>query len=469
MPLFTSPSNVRGVAAGLSSGWLAASGADTIFAIPIRQCSVVVTSSRVTPRFWDGSACVSHTCLRARLCTSETGVGQQWNDVEMRCVCSAGYYSYVQASSPGVLFCRECEPGYFCQNGVKNSCPLSSMTSPAGSQASVNCTCHETQYYTDGGACAQCPAGQWCPNGWDKFPCLGGYDTSRSQVGSIYPTMCVCGVGFVGPRCDPCSSGRYCPIGSSSINTVTNLAVRITITLRPELAVAANSAPVSVEATVCSGIISALSQTFATGGVWYLKRPETLNRRILCRFIPPSSRSNAKSMIVLVVQVETADQGNSVSNAISGALIYNTTDVVSLMTIISVDPKQQPALYSVVNNTEQTCPAGKTPTEDRGSCYCAPGYETSGQTAQCASCNAGYYKANAGPGTCVRCPIGTTSKIASSMCTAGSSSSMVNSSATDSAAADGASNVPIIAGGVVGGVVLVALLIFGIFKTFYST
>lgn len=468
MPLFTSPSNVGGVSTGLTTGLLAASGADTIFTIPIKQCSVAMSSSRVTARFWDGSVCVSHTCVRARLCTSDTGVGQQWNEIEMRCVCSAGYYSYVQPSSPGVLFCRECEPGYFCQNGVKNNCPLPSMTSPVGSQLSVNCTCHETQYYTDGGACAQCPAGQWCPNGWDKFPCLGGFDAARSQVGSIYPTMCVCGVGFVGPKCDPCSGGRYCPIGSSSINTVTNLAVRLTVTLRPELAVVATSAPLSVEVTVCSGIISSLSQTFATGGVWYLRRPETLSRRVLCKYIPPSPRSNGKSMIVLVLQVETADQGNSVANAISGFLIYNTTDVASLMTISLIEPRQQPALYGVVNNTEQTCPAGKTPTEDRGSCYCAPGYETSGQTSQCASCNAGYYKANAGPGACIRCPIGTTSKIASSMCTTGTSSSTVNSSTTDSTAADGTNNVPIIAGGVVGGVVLVALLIFGIFKTFYS-
>jgi hypothetical protein len=174
-------------------------------------------------------------------------------------------------------------------------------------------------------------------------------------------------------------------------------------------------------------------------------------------------------MIVLVVQVETADQGNSVSNSISSFLVYNTSEVASLMTIHLIEPRQQPAIYSVVNNTEQTCPTGKTPTEDRGSCYCAPGYETSGQTSQCASCNAGYYKAGAGPGVCIRCPIGTTSKIASSICTSGSSSSTVNSSTTDSTSVDdGAGNVPIIAGGVVGGVVLVALLIFGIFKIFYS-
>ena len=469
MPLFTNASNVGGVAAGLSNGWLVASGADTIFAIPIKQCSVAISSSRITPRFWDGSVCVSHTCVRARLCTSDTGLGQRWDEMEMRCVCSAGYYSYVQVGSPGVLFCRECESGYFCQNGVKNSCPLASMTSPPGSQLSVNCTCHETQYFTDGGACAQCPAGEWCPNGWDKFPCSGGFDATRSQAGSIYPTMCVCRVGFVGPKCDQCSGAKYCPIGSASINTVTNLAVRLTITLRPELAAVASLAPLSVEVTVCSGLISSLSQTFATGGIWYLKRPDTLSRRILCKYIQPSTRSNGRSMIVLVVQVETADQGNSVSNSISSFLVYNTSEVASLMTIHLIEPRQQPAIYSVVNNTEQTCPTGKTPTEDRGSCYCAPGYETSGQTSQCASCNAGYYKANAGPGVCIRCPIGTTSKIASSICTSGSSSSTVNSSTTDSTSVDdGAGNVPIIAGGVVGGVVLVALLIFGIFKIFYS-
>ena len=132
-----------------------------------------------------------------------------------------------------------------------------------------------------------------------------------------------------------------------------------------------------------------------------------------------------------------------------------------------IEPKQQPALYGVVNNTEQTCPTGKTPTEDKGSCYCAPGYETSGQTAQCAACTAGYYKASAGPGACIRCPIGMTSKIASSICAASSSSSTVVNSTADSGA--GSNEIPIIAGGVVGGVVLVALLIFGIFKIFYST
>jgi hypothetical protein len=240
---------------------------------------------------------------------------------------------------------------------------------------------------------------------------------------------------------------------------VTNLAVRLSVTLRSTLTVY-TATTASVEATICSGILSALSRAFVNAPD-YMRRPETLSRRVLCKYIPPPlSHSSNKPMVILMVQVETADRDNSVLNSISSLFIYNTTSVFSLMDVNLIEPTQ--AAFGVVSdNTEKICPSGKTPTDTRISCYCAPGYYSYGEA--CIGCDAGNFKAFAGPGSCIRCPVGSTSKAASSMCTSLLLSLLAVSNSTDSS-----NNIPIIAGGVVGGVVLVALLIFGVFKAFYS-
>jgi hypothetical protein len=217
----------------------------------------------------------------------------------------------------------------------------------------------------------------------------------------------------------------------------------------------------STEEMACGGVKNALVQLFSSSGVWYLRQLDTLERRFLCKYIPPSPRS--KSMLIIVLQIENGDS-SSLSYMVD-SLTYNTSMISLMMDVNLVEPFQI-ATYTVINNTENVCPVGKVPTEDRGSCYCAPGYRSSYQL--CVGCLSGYYKKLAGPGECIQCPAGTTSKSLASACY--STSSTENSTNVDgSSSGSGDGNLPIIVGGVVGGVVLTAILIFGLVKALYPS
>jgi hypothetical protein len=151
-----------------------------------------------------------------------------------------------------------------------------------------------------------------------------------------------------------------------------------------------------------------------------------------------------------MIQLNNADDaGNDVGTSMRMALsLYNS----SYMTISKISSTS--VINSIVNNTEAICPAGKVPNDARALCICAAGYASS-STLLCTQCISGFYKANSGFGTCISCPIGSTSKSASSFCT----KIIDGTVATQNAVND--NNLPIIAGGVIGGVILVGLLIFG--------
>ena len=123
---------------------------------------------------------------------------------------------------------------------------------------------------------------------------------------------------------------------------------------------------------------------------------------------------------------------------------------------LAVVPASQPSTYPVENNTALACPGGKSPSSDATTCVCAPGFETSQQ--QCSGCSAGSYKAYAGPGVCIACPLGASSPIAASACVG------VFGSGGNSTDASGLSQqqIYIIAGGVAGGVAGVGLLVWGL-------
>jgi len=452
MPASTSPSIVRGLEVGLNKGLIVGTGGSTIFSIAMQRCPQVSVNSRIVPRFWDGESCIAHTCMRPRTCAIE-GVGQVYDNIEMRCTCSPGYYK----TSVGfaALTCVQCSSNSYCANNTIFTCPTS-MISSIGSKLAVDCTCQEGYYFT-GTACLQCPNGKWCPNKWHAFSCLGGFDTVPTQVGSIYPTLCTCSVGFIGPKCDPCSNGKYCSKGAILVSPVTNVPIRLTVTLHASIF--STFSMETIEETACEVVKQSLFQLFSSSGIWYLRQLDTLERRFLCKYIPPSPRT--KSMLIIVLQVESGDS-SSLSYMVN-LLTYNTSLVRSMMDVNLVEPFQI-ATYTVINNTENICPVGKVPTEDRGSCYCAPGYRSSYQL--CIGCLSGSYKQNAGPGECIQCPSGTTSKSLSSICYS-TSSTPANSTNLDGSDSD--SNLPIIIGGVVGGVVLVALLIFGLVKALYPS
>jgi hypothetical protein len=454
MPVSTSPSTVRGFEVGLNKGLIVGTGGGTIFSIAMQRCPQISVNGRIVPRFWDGESCISHTCMRPRTCSIE-GVGQTYDNNEMRCVCSPGYYKTSVGLSS--LTCVLCSSNSYCANNTIFTCPTN-MISTIGSKIAEDCTCQEGYYFT-GVTCLQCPSGKWCPNKWNAYSCLGGFETAQTQTGSIYPTLCTCSVGFIGPNCDPCSSGKYCSKGALSVSSVTNVPIRLTVNLHANMF--SSFSVGSTEEMACGGVKNALVQLFSSSGVWYLRQLDTLERRFLCKYIPPSPRS--KSMLIIVLQIENGDS-SSLSYMVD-SLTYNTSMISSMMDVNLVEPFQI-ATYTVINNTENVCPVGKVPTEDRGSCYCAPGYRSSYQL--CVGCLSGYYKKLAGPGECIQCPAGTTSKSLASACY--STSSTENSTNVDgSSSGSGDGNLPIIVGGVVGGVVLTAILIFGLVKALYPS
>jgi hypothetical protein len=155
-----------------------------------------------------------------------------------------------------------------------------------------------------------------------------------------------------------------------------------------------------------------------------------------------------------MIQLNNADDSaNNVGGSMrSSLLLYNS----SYMTISSILPVTGTSMVpNIVNNTEAVCPSGKVPNDVRTLCICAPGYASS-STSLCTQCTSGFYKSNAGFGTCISCPVGTTSKVASSFCF-----SNIDVSGTSTQSAVNNNNLPIIVGGVIGGVILVGLLIFG--------
>ena len=455
MPLYTHPTFVGGVQTGTGVGQLVAAFGETIFTLKIKRCNVMaITSSSgtttIVPKYWDGQSCARHFCLRTRSCATDNA-GQVWDKTLMRCICLPGYYA---STTTPTFACVPCPIGSYCQNQTRYTCPTGSsqytMTSNILSTSLSDCTCQERYFFTQT-SCQMCTQGFWCPDKWNAVQCPGNFDAARSITGAIYPTMCMCSAGYVGAKCSPCPSGMYCAQGTANM-LVTNLAAKLTVV---------SSAS---EDTICNSIFVVLLQLFNGGSIWYLKQPETLQQRYFCQWLPSSK------MVVVMVQVETADGSNSIVDSLNQILfdIANTTLSQNgvFSNVIKVEPNgNQAARYSVVNNTAHACLSGKVPTPDKSTCYCAPGYET--QKTQCVGCTAGMFKANAGQGSCVACPIGSTSSVAAASCTSQSSSdsSSSNSKNAGGSSDGGSSNLPLIAGGAVGGVVLVGLLIFGFSKS----
>jgi len=459
MPQQSTPSIFSVVETGANQGLMVAASGTTIYSIPIQQCSV---DSNSVPMFWDGTKCVSHSCVRARSCSLDPNSGQEWNSTSMKCVCSAGYYNTGGGTTTSIS-CVRCNAGSYCQKNTRFSCPPY-MTSEEKSRVMEDCTCQDGQYYNGiASSCPICEKGNWCPNKWESFSCLGGFNAALSQGGSVYPTGCICSAGFTGPKCEPCPSGKYCPVPVGAIATATNLAVKLTILDTRQLSSA------EVEG-VCDGITLALSLLFEKTSMQYLKGTAAISKRLLCKYISTSARS--KAAFVFVLQVEKSDALNVNFMAMSNNMTYvNVNQLSSIINIYKLEPSGQPASVHVSSNTEQTCVVGKTPTENRASCECAPGYESSSsattQQQGCISCVSGYYKANPGVGACIRCPVGKTSKSGSAFCSSSDDSGNNNNNNNGTVSGSSAdNNISIIAGGVVGGVVLVALLIFGIIKAF---
>ena len=85
---------------------------------------------------------------------------------------------------------RICEPGYFCENGIRRPCPAGHYGSDRGLSAR---TCN-----------GKCPPGMWCPErATAAFPTRNG-------------SYCATGGCTTEEGDGPCEPGYYCPRGSSS-------------------------------------------------------------------------------------------------------------------------------------------------------------------------------------------------------------------------------------------------------------
>jgi len=435
-------------------GLMIASSGSNIFYISTSRCTPSLADQNI-PRYWDGSTCVDHVCVRPRSCTASDG-SQTWDPSSLRCVCSPGYYN---SDASGGLSCYPCEakltalegPGFFCLNNTKIACPNSLPNNIVKAKSPADCSCASGYYFSDSaGLCMFCPIGKWCPNKWNMFDCPGDAGTQTGGEGAVYPTSCTCSTGHVGPNCLLCPEGKVCLSQSSSTsNLVKNVALQLNVNLYDTTR---QLAAQMIENVICEDIlVNNLYAIFLYRGLDYLSRPDSLRLRYFCKFIPVSYHSN--STFVIMIQLNNADDvGNDVGASMRAALsLYNS----SYMTILKFLPISGTSVVnSIVNNTEAICPAGKVPNDARALCICAAGYASS-STLLCTQCISGFYKANSGYGTCISCPIGTTSKLASSFCTKIIDGTVATQNAVNN------NNLPIIAGGVIGGVILVGLLIFG--------
>jgi hypothetical protein len=435
-----------------ASGLMVASSGGNIFSIAINRC-MPFTSNDI-PRYWNGKTCVDHVCVRPRSCTASDG-SQTWDPILLRCVCSPGYYGTDTTSG---LSCLPCEakitvdsvPGFFCLNNTKISCPNGLPNNIAKAKSPADCSCADGYYFSDTGLCVYCPIGKWCPNKWNVFDCPGSAGSQTGSGGAVYPTSCICSPGHVGPNCLLCPGGRVCLSQNSlTSNLVKNVAMLLNVNLY-NYDTTRQLTNQMIEDDICNDILANnLFTIFSKWNLDYLSNPDLLRLRYFCKFIPASYHSS--TMFVTMIQLNNADDvGNSIGNSMKVALSsYNS----SYMTILEIS--QTSIVNSIANNTEAICPVGKVPNDARVLCICAAGYASSSSTLLCTQCIPGFYKPNSGFGTCISCPIGTTSKAGSSFCTNILDGTVATQSTVNN------NNLPIIVGGVIGGVILVGLLIFG--------
>jgi len=456
------PSALTAIPMGAGSLMLLASDDTTtnIYWTLLSMCLPSSSSSGAQQQqFWDGRQCRPHACIRSRPCA--TNAGQQWNAVSMSCQCLPGYYNN---GAKGSLQCILCPAGSFCPANSTNSarapqsCPAG-MTSYSGAQSAQQCTCRDSSFYNYAAkGCQSCPSGSWCPNRWTAMPCPGSVDIARSVAGSQYPKGCVCAPGSVGANCASCPGGAnmYCPAGSSAVVNSVAMANVVWLT--------GGNNDASSTAVVCATLLPIVSSFLINTNIWYLMMQQPPGgAHFYCEYVPAPTPF-IKPMVAIMVQTETADAANNLVKSLPVVLGLNSTSSSSRAFVL--EDVQPVSLISspgsVYNNTAFACPTGKVSSDDRTTCVCAPGYETSGL--QCSPCKANAYKPNAGTGACIICPTGSFSPVAAAGCS--SSSGLNNNNVTASSSPP---NVGMIVGLATGGTVVLALVVWATLSQQQST
>ena len=141
-------------------------------------------SSICATGFYVSAECVPTSDIQCSACT----------------VCDPGYYSQSNDSSTtdttcgptnnnnrNDTTCALCEAGYYCENGVRYSCGVDSISNP-GSSSSEQCRCSPGFYY-DGSGCVPCERDAYCPDG-TLIPCPE--HSFNNLLGSDHLLACNC-------------------------------------------------------------------------------------------------------------------------------------------------------------------------------------------------------------------------------------------------------------------------------------
>jgi hypothetical protein len=181
--------------------------------------------------------------------------------------------------------------------------------------------------------------------------------------------------------------------------------------------------------------------------------PTDVNTKIYCTFLQPSTQRTLP-MVVALIQTTGSSQAEWLSQ-----LSFNATSEYAVVS-------SQTTSDQITNNIPILCSkdGSKSPTSNGASCQCAPGWRTTANSA-CAACEPNTFKALAGPSACAPCPSGMTSPVSSSACAFPIKLSDTNG--TSSTSDSSAMNIPAIVGGVVGGIILLALILFAL-NQFYT-
>jgi hypothetical protein len=421
------------VGTGQTTGLMVAAHGSTISYISISRCVPTYNAGLLEARYWPdgGGECALHTCLRPRSCAGDSSRQHYDNDLH-RCVCNPGFFK----TSDAPLVCSDCPEGYYCQDGLKTECGSGLTTiSSVNARSEWDCVCglgRSAASTSSSVSCADCAVGAWCPNQWDSIACPGAVDLQRmgGTFNAIYPYACVCAAGSTGPGCTPCPVGYFCAAGAT---TVTNYVLGLSLSF--------------VAYPQSSGAICDVLQQRLL--VYFQKTDPGV--QIYCAYIAASTL-RTRPLGVLMVQTISASQAERMAEIWS-----NFTSPAGDFTVVATDT--QTSSFDVASNVPKLCPVpGKIPLADGTSCQCAAGFKTSASN-QCIACDANYYKAAPGVGGCTACPSGTTSAVGASVCVS-SSKAATNSSSSSSQTAS--TNIPAIAGGAVGGLVLVGLIILGV-------
>jgi hypothetical protein len=447
----TAPVALAVTGRGQGLALIVAASEDTLFLLEVTVC---VSLSDGIPRYYDGATCQPATCARSRSC--QLTAGRVWDRNALRCVCMPGYYGGTTGA------CTACPIGQYCPGNTPTgiACPATQTSLPSAIARS-DCLCPSGQYYNDYATiCQSCPSGYWCPNRWTRLPCPGmgtngGYET--------LPSKCSCMEGFAGVGCTPCPSGFICPL---SLRTATDAMVQMALAI---------SLPPQSGATACSVFYTLLASRFSVSTLDYLKVPETLERRLLCTYVPaPTNNNNTVIKDVVVIMVlANRDHRNYVEFLSMGSYLSQSVgNNNGNLSILSIFPSAEPAPFEVFDNTPTACRAGYVPSPILATqCVCASGFASSSSSGLCSACPAGQFKTKIGAGTCAECPTGTTSSVGASTCIAFNSNGNNNNGANGNRTttnADTNTNVAIIAGSVGGGVLLVGFLVWG-FVAFSSS